>query len=127
MRRLSLIFCIVFALMLAAAPAFCQDQDQMMTKAKGACKADVDKFCKGIKPGQGRIWACLKSNEAQLSDACKTQMAQMREHFKEFKAACMADVQKFCQGIPAGKGKIAACLKSHETELSDSCKEFFNK
>jgi hypothetical protein len=35
------------------------------------CKEDTEKFCKDIRPGQGRIVACLKSHEAELADACR--------------------------------------------------------
>ena len=94
---------------------------------KGACKADVEKFCKGIKPGGGRIWACLKSNDAELSQPCKDHMAMMREKGKEFNQACRADAKKFCKGVPGGKGRIVSCLKSHDAELSDPCKAYFNK
>lgn len=34
------------------------------------CEPDAKKFCKGIKPGQGRILSCLKSHESELAPAC---------------------------------------------------------
>ena len=37
------------------------------------CKPDAEKFCKGIRPGQGRILACLKSHQAELAPACKAE------------------------------------------------------
>ena len=40
-------------------------------QAKRACKADVKTHCAGIKPGKGRIKACLKSNMDKLSQSCK--------------------------------------------------------
>lgn len=39
---------------------------------KKACKADYKKLCKQVKPGEGRIIKCLKDNEAELSEGCKT-------------------------------------------------------
>ena len=33
-------------------------------------RADVEKFCKGIAPGGGRILSCLKSREPELQPAC---------------------------------------------------------
>lgn len=35
-----------------------------------ACHADVEKFCQGIKPGEGRVIACLKNNFSSLSPEC---------------------------------------------------------
>lgn len=126
MRRTLIIFCAACSLLLAASPALSQDQDREI-KGKGACRADILKFCNGIKPGDGRIWACLKGNEDRLSDTCKVQMARVREKAREFKEACQADAGKFCKGIPPGQGRIAACLKSHEAELSEACRAVFKK
>jgi hypothetical protein len=36
-----------------------------------ACRADVEKFCKGAQPGGGRLHRCLKENEANLSAPCR--------------------------------------------------------
>ena len=44
-----------------------------------ACKADVEKLCSGVEPGNGRIAACLKQNEAQVSAACKEAIAKARQ------------------------------------------------
>jgi hypothetical protein len=40
----------------------------------------------------------------------------------KFRAACGADVQKFCANIEHAKGATRTCLTTHENELSDSCK-----
>ena len=36
-----------------------------------ACSGDVQRFCQGIKPGQGRIRVCIRSNRDRLSEPCK--------------------------------------------------------
>jgi hypothetical protein len=36
--------------------------------------------------------------------------------------ACSEDIARFCQGVPQGEGRIAQCLKAHESELSPNCK-----
>ena len=36
-----------------------------------ACKGDIEKFCKDIQPGGGRIMQCLKQHSAELSPSCK--------------------------------------------------------
>jgi hypothetical protein len=35
------------------------------------CRQDAERLCPGVKPGGGRIRACLKEHQAELSDACK--------------------------------------------------------
>src|SRR5258708_18757248 len=37
--------------------------------------------------------------------------------------ACKADVQKFCANVTPGKGAIRDCLKQHEADLSQGCKD----
>lgn len=37
--------------------------------------------------------------------------------------ACAADVQKLCSNVPAGGGRIIACLKQHQQEVSQGCKQ----
>ena len=36
--------------------------------------------------------------------------------------ACKADIDKLCQGIPPGGGRIAACHKANEAKVSQPCK-----
>ena len=48
-------------------------------KGKGPCAEDAAKFCKDIKPGEGRIMACLKEHEKELSKACVDRKALSAE------------------------------------------------
>jgi hypothetical protein len=52
----------------------CKEQiEQMRARAKQfaqACKGDIRKYCKGMRPGGGKLAKCLKDNEAKLSAAC---------------------------------------------------------
>lgn len=41
-----------------------------------ACKADVKKLCAEVKPGGGRIAACLREKKDQMSDECKADLAK---------------------------------------------------
>ena len=44
---------------------------------------------------------------------------EMRE---KMRAACAADVQKFCANIDRVKGAMRSCLEAHDKQLSDGCK-----
>ena len=35
--------------------------------------------------------------------------------------ACAGDIDRFCQGVPPGEGRIKACVKAHVMELSAPC------
>lgn len=52
------------------APKYSKDVDRMVMPRinKDEDKADIDKFCKGIFSGKGRVNSCLKSHGIELSD-----------------------------------------------------------
>lgn len=124
----------VLALVGLSVSGFAADNAKMNDMAsalKSACKADVDRFCKDITPGEGRVAACLKSHSDKLSSSCtkewKSAKAEMKEgakgHMRAFKQACNNDVQKFCSNS-VGIQEISSCLKQHDTDLSASCKNY---
>jgi len=41
----------------------------------------------------------------------------------EQRQACGGDVQKFCQGVSPGGGRILECLAKQKDKLSDACKK----
>jgi hypothetical protein len=45
----------------------------------------------------------------------------------DVRAACASDVQKLCPNVPSGGGRIVACLKQHQAEVSDGCKQAIAK
>ena len=92
-----------------------------MKEMNEACKADLDKLCKDVKPGEGRLIKCLKDNEAALSDVCKAKLAEQKEKAMK-ERPCMADMEKFCKDVKPGEGRIIECMKSHEADLSAACK-----
>ena len=41
---------------------------------------------------------------------------------EKVRAACAADVQKFCANIERAKGAMRACLEAHDSQVSAGCK-----
>ena len=37
--------------------------------------------------------------------------------------ACRGDHDKFCAQVPAGKGRVHACLRRHRAQLSQACRK----
>ncbi len=73
-------------------------------KGKGPCAEDAAKFCKDVKPGEGRVAACLKEHEKELSQACRDRKA-------------LAAQQRGKRGARAGRGGGAAggvCLQEYK-------------
>jgi ElaB/YqjD/DUF883 family membrane-anchored ribosome-binding protein len=49
-----------------------EQMQKRMHEMMEACTGDADQYCKDIHPGGGRLLKCLKQNEAQLSEGCKS-------------------------------------------------------
>ena len=47
-------------------------------RVREECRADAEKFCKGIAPGGGRILSCLKSREPELQPACAAEFKRAK-------------------------------------------------
>lgn len=104
-----------------AAPAPAASAASDTGSAKNACRDDVQKFCAGSKGDARRT--CMETNKDKFSQACKTAWTTARKQRGEaFKAACGADVQKLCSGMPSGGGTVRACIKSNIDKLSEPCK-----
>lgn len=50
---------------------------------RAACAADVQSFCSDVQRGGGRIFACLRDHQDQLSDGCKSALANAHHHWRQ--------------------------------------------
>jgi len=103
----------VFLLMPSTASA--QDVGTVL-RLMADCEADAIDFCHDIRPGGGRVAACLYANRDRLSPRCRRAVrigAAMR--------ACAGDAARLCAGIRPGQGRIAACLRGARRDLSPRC------
>jgi len=66
--------------MLAFSAAHAADAPAAPPAVVAACKADVEKLCPGVQPGEGRIAACMKDKRRQLSDGCKAAIKEQRKN-----------------------------------------------
>jgi len=123
MKHLARTLATVFGAALFATAAVA-DEQQMHG---AACRADVERLCKNVQLGEGRIVKCLKDNEASVSSGCKEHMAQLQaraqERMQAFEQACKGDLEQYCKDVPRGQGRVVGCLRDHAGNLSASCKE----
>jgi hypothetical protein len=91
-------------------------------RAEDACRPDVERLCAGIPPGGGRIAACLKANQAQVSPACQAELASVARKVKEVGEACADDVASFCPDVPPGRGAVLRCLAAARADLAPPCR-----
>ena len=88
-------------------------------EARQACAGDVKQICAEVKPGEGRLKACIKEHFGQLSAPCQTALLSNVTITK----ACKTDAFEKCPDIQPGGGRIQACMKDHFSELTDRCKD----
>jgi hypothetical protein len=85
------------------------------------CKADREKFCPGMKPGDGQLGDCMKQHEAEFSPECQAARKEVQEARRNIRMSCKADMEKFCADAPKGRGGAVKCLESHVSELGQTC------
>lgn len=67
-------------------------------------------------------WAQSAAPSAAPSATEAAPSAEKAEAREKYRAACGADVQKFCANIERAKGAMRSCLETNEAALSPSCK-----
>ena len=93
-----------------------------MAKEKSSalgCAVDIKSKCGEVKPGEGRIRACVKEHMSEFSEPCQAKLANLAA----VSQACADDVKKACGDVKPKRGRIVACLKSALGNLSDACKD----
>lgn len=104
-------------------------QETLIKSVKEGCEKELGSYCKEVTPGEGRVLACLYAFEDKLSGRCEYALydasAQLQHAVASLSYAaneCKEDLEKHCATVKAGEGRLAACLKKNEKELSTRCK-----
>lgn len=92
------------------------------------CKADVQTHCSTVKPGDGRLLACLYAHEDKLTKGCdellSVQLDQVDWFMEDMRAsiaACVPDLKVMCADAPVGGGAKRACLMEKRKQASPEC------
>lgn len=96
-----------------------------------SCGTDIEKYCRGVELGGGRIKACLDANP--ISAQC--QQAQTRVYAsiarkvaaqRDIVKICNRDIDRFCGSVVAGDANILSCMKGIKPSLiSQQCNQAF--
>jgi Cysteine rich repeat len=84
------------------------------------CRADVARLCPDAK-GRAEVHACMQEKGEQVSAECKAKWADFKQRAQVAMEACKPDAEKFCKDVKPGHGRVAVCLRQHESELSEAC------
>ncbi|KAK9816541.1 hypothetical protein WJX72_001742 [[Myrmecia] bisecta] len=97
-----------------------------------ACREDVDKFCKDVEPGEGRVHECLRAQRGALSEACrkeevKLNIIQSRDIRlrPKLNKLCSGEIAVYCKEVKRGKGRVFKCLQENLAKLDfgQQCRE----
>lgn len=77
------------------------------------CRADARQLCADVKPGGGRVVACLSENKARLSPDCQGQIGRME--------TCPAEVRTLCPEA-VGETDLRKCASAKRDALSATCR-----
>src|SRR6516165_6739995 len=82
------------------------------------CSTDIQSLCAGIKPGGGRVLACLQEHVAagDLSVGCSTVLSKAIWTAQQ----CAGDIRQFCPG--ATYANVGDCMRPHIGQASESCR-----
>ena len=86
-----------------------------------ACKSDREKFCPGLKFGDGKLGPCMKQHAAELTPECTAVIEAGKQASKQIKANCKADIGKFCADVAKERGGVGKCLEGHASDLEPAC------
>jgi hypothetical protein len=120
--KTSLVFSFIFSAFFLFSPKTFAHGD-----CGSVCKSDVEKFCSDVSGDRGAKMKCLTDHQKELSSECQAKMEKKKARREAFKKDCGADVKKFCSDVEPGHGGKYQCLKSHESELSATCKTRLDK
>ena len=123
------IFLVALAVLLLGFTGVNAGQGLVETVANG-CKIEIEKYCSQVTPGQGRILACLYAHEDKLSAKCEYALYDAAAQLERAVAAlsyvaneCNEDLDKYCESIEPGKGRLLECLDKNDKQVSKRCKQ----
>jgi hypothetical protein len=81
------------------------------------CSTDIQSLCAGVKPGGGRVLACLQAHVAagEISVGCSTILSKAIWVARE----CAGDIKQFCPN--ATYANVGDCMRPNLGKTSATC------
>jgi len=128
MKKNGLVIVVAMVFLLTASLALAGSNP--IEKAVEGCKQELTTYCKDVTPGQGRGLACLYAHGDKLSGKCEYALYDAAAQLERAVAAlsyvvneCAEDLDRFCQGVPAGQGRLLECINKKGAQVSARCRE----
>lgn len=63
----------------ASMPIFAQGLEAEIQALKTYCKSDIERLCPNVEPGGGRIKACLKAQQNEMTVGCAKALQELKQ------------------------------------------------
>ena len=104
--------------------------ENLVQTVTDGCKVELEKYCKDVTPGEGRVLACLYAYGDKLSPKCEYALYDAAAQLERAVAAlsyvaneCDEDLDKYCSAVTPGEGRLLNCLEKKSKQLAKRCKE----
>lgn len=101
-----------------------------------ACRNDVEKYCKDVEPGEGRVHQCLRFHRDEISDRCRTEEMKLAAlEYRDIRLRpklnklCSEEKAVYCKNVKPGKARVIKCLMENmaQPNFGDECKQELEK
>lgn len=103
-------------------------QNPLAQQVLNSCSSELAQYCANVTPGEGRLLACLFAHEDKLSGQCEFALYDAAVRLERaintiayVATECRAELETHCAAVELGEGRVAQCLKDHESELGPGC------
>jgi len=115
--------------MLMVGFAFAEEKGPVEIVADG-CSKEINTYCKGVTPGEGRILACIFAYQDKLSNRCEYALYDAAAQLERAITAltylaneCRNDLKTFCSDVKPGEGRLINCIDKNMEKVSSRCKQ----
>jgi hypothetical protein len=131
--RVTLLVCALWLVPAAVLPANAQTMSyaDAISQLAGACRNDIDKYCRGVPLGP-RLKTCFDTNGARMSPQCQQTRGLVYASISRRAAAqrnigdvCSADIARLCGTSHADAHLIECLLSVSPAAMSPQCNQTF--
>jgi hypothetical protein len=125
--------CVIFVLLLlapCAASAQTMSFEQASRILLDSCGSDIERYCRNVNLGSGRLKNCLATNQARVSAQCKSDYVRVFDGVQKRALArvsvlkiCDADARRLCGMVQKGDGQVLECMLTASRGVSPRCSQ----
>lgn len=96
-----------------------------------ACRNDVEKYCKDVEPGEGRVHQCLRFHREFISEPCRNEENKLSQvEYRDIRLRpklnklCSEERAVYCKDVKPGRARVVRCLVENmaQPNFGEECK-----